>query len=51
MTIGAALLPFDKLELRGADTRQLLNYFRDKKDRKLQLIVVIVPEMKGPYSE
>lgn len=51
MKIGAPLLQFTHLQLRGNDTRELLQYFKEQKKNELQLVIVIIPDMKGPYSE
>lgn len=51
MTIGKPFTPFTHLQPRGNDTRELDNFFRTKKKDNLRMIVVVIPEMKGPYCE
>lgn len=48
MTIGDPETPFKTL--RDNDFPGLVNYFKDKKQAKLELIIVIVPDKKGPYG-
>ncbi|OXU25990.1 hypothetical protein TSAR_010814 [Trichomalopsis sarcophagae] len=51
MPVGNPLSPFKSMQLRGQDIRELMAYFNEMKMKKIKLVVVVVPEMKGPYSK
>ncbi|XP_031786529.1 protein argonaute-2 [Nasonia vitripennis] len=51
MPVGNPLSPFKSMQLRVQDMRELMAYFNEMKTKQIKLVVVVVPEMKGPYSK
>ncbi|XP_054013993.1 protein argonaute-2 isoform X2 [Hylaeus anthracinus] len=50
MSIGKALTPFTNLAIRGKNITQILRFFEEKKQQKLKLVVVIIPNFDNAYS-
>lgn len=51
MPVGNPLSPFRNMQLRGPDIRELMGFLNEMKAKEIKLVVVVVPDMKGPYSK